>query len=205
MNENIDHSEEENEEENLKNENEFLKMKMMLESGAKFGSMSEEGLPPEIENQFLKNIMAFEKQAQEMKMIKIFDKIERPNHFKSVSEISDDDIDNAWEALDEYLNKYGIELSFLSPKVTTRELYRFTIEELFDHEMDDIDLPGTVSCFTYDEFHPDHEYENKRTSVEDVIQHIFENEPYQWMHHFRRETSASMNIFRLLKKNLKSS
>ena len=53
-------------------------MKMMLESGAKFGSMSEEGLPPEIENQFLKNIMAFEKQAQEMKMIKIFDKIETP-------------------------------------------------------------------------------------------------------------------------------
>ena len=78
-------------------------------------------------------------------------------------------------------------MSFLSPKVTTRDLYRFTIEELFEHEMDDIDLPGTVSCFTYDEFHPDHEYENKRTSVEDVIQHIFENEPYQWMHHFRRE------------------
>lgn len=186
MNENIEHSEEENEEENLKNENEFLKMKMMLESGARFGSMSDESLPPEIENQFLKNIMAFEKQAQEMKMIKIFDKIERPGHFKPVSEISDDDIDNAWEALDAYLNKYGIELGFLSPKITSRELYRFTLEELFDHEMDDIDLPGTVSCFTYDEFHPDHEYENKRTSVEDVVEHIFENEPYQWMHHFRR-------------------
>jgi hypothetical protein len=204
MDENIEHSEEEYEEGNLKNENEFLKMKMMLESGAQFGSMSEEGLPPEIENQFLRNIMAFEKQAQEMKMIKIFDKIERPDHFKPVSEISDEDIDNAWKTLNEYLNKYGIELSFLSPKVTTRELYRFTMEELFDHEMNDMDLPGMVSCFTYDEFHPDHEYENKRTSVEDVIEHIFENEPYQWMHHFRRENLRLNEHFQLTQDEFKN-
>lgn len=188
MNENMEHPEEENEEENLKNENEFLKMKMMLESGARFGSMSEESLPPEIENQFLKNIMAFETQAQEMKMIKVFDKIERPGHFKPVGEIADDNIDNAWKALDEYLNKYGIELDFLSPKVTTRELYRFTTEELFEHEMNDMNVSGMVSCFTYDEFYPDHEYENKKTAVDDVINHIFENEPYQWMHHFRKES-----------------
>jgi hypothetical protein len=204
MNENIEHSEEENEEETLKNENEFLKMKMTLESGARFGSMSEEGLPPEIENQFLKNIMAFEKQAQEMKIIKIFDKIERPSHFKPVSEISDDDIDNAWKILYAHLNKYGIELSFLSPKVTTRELYRFTIEELFDHEMDDMDLPGTMSCFTYDEFHPDHEYENKRTSIEDVIDHIFENEPFQWMHHFRKENLRLNEHFLLIQDEFKN-
>lgn len=39
-------------EENLCMQNDFLKMKMMAESGAWFGG--EGGLPPDIENQFLK-------------------------------------------------------------------------------------------------------------------------------------------------------
>lgn len=202
--ENIEDPEERDEKENLKNENEFLKMKMMLESGARFGSMSEKKLAPDIENQFLNYIMAFEKQAQERKMIKVFDKIKRPTHFKPVDEISDDNIDNAWKMLDEYLNKYGIDLGFLSPKVTARELYRFTFEELFDYEMDDMDVPGMMSCFTYDDFYPDQEYENKRTSVDDVIEHIFEKEPFKWMHHFRNENLRLNKHFPLTQDKFKN-
>ena len=54
-----------NEEENLRTENEFLKMKLMLEHGGQFGELDEDGntdLPPEIENEFLNSVMAFEKQ-----------------------------------------------------------------------------------------------------------------------------------------------
>ena len=66
-------------EENLKNENEFLKMKLMLEHGAEFGDMKTEGeVPIDMENDFLNYIMAYEKQAAERKMIKVFDRIERP-------------------------------------------------------------------------------------------------------------------------------
>ena len=64
MNKNNDLPEEEkfsdDPEENLRMQNDFLKMKMMAESGAIFGGV--EGLPPEIENQFLNNILEFEKQ-----------------------------------------------------------------------------------------------------------------------------------------------
>ena len=49
-------------EENLRMQNDFLKMKMMAESGAFFGG--EGGLPADIENQFLKNIMEFEKNKE---------------------------------------------------------------------------------------------------------------------------------------------
>ena len=45
-------------EENLHLQNEFLKLKMMAESGAYFGGSG--NLPPEIENQFLNNIIEFE-------------------------------------------------------------------------------------------------------------------------------------------------
>ena len=61
MNENFESSDEE---EKLKAENDFLKMKIMLERGATFGGDNSE-LPAEIENAFLNNVMAFEKQFEE--------------------------------------------------------------------------------------------------------------------------------------------
>lgn len=64
-----------NKDERLKAENEFLKMKIMLERGAQFGYGENKPLPPEIENEFLKNIVAFEEQFEEHKRIKVFDKI----------------------------------------------------------------------------------------------------------------------------------
>src|SRR5687768_16132864 len=170
------------EEENLKDENEFLKMKLMLEQGAQFETMQNEGgLPADIENQFLNYIMAYEKQSVERKMIKVFDKIERPNHFKPVNEIPEDEIENAWNNLDEYLQKYGIQLSVCSPNISDRELYRFTTEELFNHEMNDMNVPGMMSCFTYDEFYPDHKYDNTRHAVEDCIGVILKKQHFDWM------------------------
>ena len=185
MNENFESSKEE---ENLKNENEFLKMKLMLEQGAQFGTMQADSeLPAGIENQFLRNVMEFEKQFEEQKMIKIFDKIERPNHFKPVNEIPGDEIENVWNNLDEYLHKYGIELSVCSPNISDRELYRFTTEELFNHEMDDMNVPGMMSCFTYDEFYPDYKYDNTRHAVEDCIEVILKKKHFDWMPLLKKE------------------
>ena len=185
MNENFESSKEE---ENLKNENEFLKMKLMLEQGAQFGTMQTDSeMPAGIENEFLNYIMAYEKQAVERKMIKIFDKIERPNHFKPVNEIPEDEIENAWNNLDEYLRKYSIELSVCSPNISDRELYRFTTEELFDHEMNDMNVPGMMSCFTYDEFYPDYKYDNTRHAVEDCIEVILKKKHFDWMPLLKKE------------------
>jgi hypothetical protein len=165
-----------NEEENLKAENDFLKMKMMLEHGAKFGGSENNELPAEIENVFLNNVMAFEKQFEERKTIKVFDKIGRPKHFKPVSDIRDKEIDKTWNELSNYLNKYGIDLDVCSPNITARELYRFTTEELFEYEMDDMNLPGFTTNFIYDEFHPDPVYDNSRLVQQNLLQEIFRKE-----------------------------
>lgn len=183
----------------------FLKMKLMLEQGAQFGNIqSASELPAEIQNQFLKNIIAFEKQFEEHKTIKLFDKIERPIHFKPVSEIPGDEIDSVWNELDTYLRKYGIELNVCSPNISNRELYRFATEELFDHEMDDMDMPGMTSCFTYDEFYPDQEYENKETAVNECIQPMLEKESFEWMHHFRKDNLRLNENYPLLQEEFKS-
>ena len=161
----------------LKAENDFLKMKMMLEHGAVVEMGSSNELPAEIENQFLKNVMEFEKQWADQKEITVFEKIGKPDHFKPVNEIADDDIDLAWNDLSEYMSQCGVDLSACSPNVTNRELYRFTVEELFKEEMTDINVPGMMSCFIYDEFHPDHVYDNTRHAIQDCIEAIFEKDP----------------------------
>ena len=175
-----------NDEERLKAENEFLKMKLMLENGAEF-EKTEDGvhLSPQVENEFLNYIHAFEKQSQNPKYIKVFDKIERPVHFKPVAEIRDDEIEAAWETLQEYLHQYHISLNACSPNISVRELYRFTTEELFEHEMSDMNIPGMTHGFIYDEFYPDHQYDNTRCAIDDCIASILTKIPFEYMPCFR--------------------
>lgn len=162
--------------EKLKAENEFLKMKLMLEHGAQFGSEGNKELPAAIENEFLSNMAAFEKQFDEHKTIKVFDKIGRPTHFKPVAEIPDEEIAKAWGDLSDYLGEYGISLGVCSPNISKRELYRFTIEELFVYEMDDMNIPGMMHGFIYDEFHPDLVYDNSRLVEQNLFRDIFRKE-----------------------------
>ncbi len=189
--------------EKLKAENEFLKMKMMLENGAMFGSGNQTEMPPEIENEFLQRVMAYEKQSANPVYIKLYDKIQRPTHFKPVAEINEAAIDDAWEELSDYLQTYSISLGVCSPNISVRELYRFTVEELFDYEMNDMHLPGTMTCFTYDEFYPDPYYDNTRAAVDDCINIIPQKRPMEWTPYFNKENLRLNNHTLLTEEELK--
>src|SRR5690606_3904653 len=102
------------------------------------------------------------------KKIKIFDKIERPDFFLKSNQISDEDIASAWHKLLAYLNKYNLDLDVLSPNVSIRELYRFATEELFEEEIDDMDMPDMICHFIYDEFYPDPIYDNTRIATDQI-------------------------------------
>ncbi len=193
-----------NDEEKLKAENEFLKMKMMLEQGAVFGKGTEKETSPTVENDFLQYIMAFEKQAADPKYIKVYDKIKRPTHFKPVDEIADGDIESAWEELADYLNKYNVTLGVCSPNISDRELYRFTTEELFNYDTNDIHYPGLKTCFTYDEFYPDPYFDNTETATNDCIQCILEKTPIGWTPHFRSNNLRLNNHHSLTEAELKT-
>ena len=121
-----------------------------------------------------------------------------------MNEIPDAEIEQAWQILSAYMQEHGIELSACSPKVTAKELYRFTTEELFDHEMNDMNVPGMMSCFTYDEFYPDHEYDNTRTAVEDCMQVILRKEAMEWMHYFKNENIRLNNHYPLTSEAFKN-
>lgn len=157
--------------EELKQENDFLKLKMMLERGAHISSA--EDLPPELENEFLKSVAAYEDQFRSAEKVKLNETLGRPVHFRPVAEIPDENIESEWITLHDYMNEHGIDLSVCSPNVSARELYRFTTEELFQFESDNISLPGMMTCFIYDEFYPDHKYDNQRMAT-DSIKRFFE-------------------------------
>jgi len=190
-------------EEKLKAENEFLKMKMMLEQGAVFGKGTEKEISPTVENDFLQYIIAFEKQEADPKYIKVYDKIKQPTHFKPVDEIADEDIESAWEDLAGYMNKYDINLSVCSPNISDRELYRFATEELFNHDTNDIHYPGMKTYFTYDEFYPDPYYENTQAATDECIMYILQQDLMEWTHHFRKENLRLNNHYPITHGKLK--
>jgi hypothetical protein len=43
------------------------------------------------------------------------------------------------------------------------------------------------SCFIYDEFHPDHVYENTRVAIDECMLYILQKEPMEWTHNFKTE------------------
>lgn len=186
-----------NNEEDLRAENNFLKMKLMLEQGAQFGTVGNNTIPAAIEHEFLQSIINFEKQAENDTQIKVYDKIGRPDHFKSIEDITEADIPIAWEQLSDHLLTHGISLEVCSPNISVKELYRFTLEELFDEEVEDIYIPGLTHCFIYDIFHPDIVFENTRIAKEECLEFILEKMPMQWTHHFRKENLQLNNHYSL--------
>ena len=53
--------------------------------------------------------------------------------------------------------------------------------------MDDMNIPGMMHGFIYDEFHPDPVYDNTRAAKDECICYMLEKEPMEWTHHFKKE------------------
>lgn len=143
-------------EENLSLENEFLKLKMMAESGGIFGGTGT-GLPPEIENQWLKNIMEFEKTYADAKPQKVAELLGNPS-FENEKNLDDEKLELAFNRVQELLKDHNINVNFIATQ-TDRVKYNFITGELFEHETDFVPVKGMTTNFIYEEFHPDHKNE----------------------------------------------
>ncbi|CAN5201429.1 hypothetical protein BH09BAC6_BH09BAC6_00190 [soil metagenome] len=153
-------------EENLRMENELLKLKLKAELGAESHSIS--NIDPEIENEFLKNILAFEHSYAKSKRVKIIELLGHPD-FEKADELSDDEIPAALEKLAELLLNNNMVVDF-GGDYDDRVKYRFITEELFEHEADDFKIPGMIAHFDYEEFHPNHQLDIERRATEFISQ-----------------------------------
>ena len=190
----FDHSNEE-ELEKLRMENELKKAKLMLEHGAIFSEPEEGKISPEIENDFLNYIEQFERSFHNSEQISLYDFIHKPE-YKLVDEIPDSAIGAELAKIINTLRENEISLDTLCD-VQDRELYRFITEELFQHEIDNMRIPGMRTCFIYEEFHPNHEYDIRNNSTYgiraflnkkgdfDTINFTKEARDNAWLKHFR--------------------
>lgn len=73
----------------VSDENEFLKLKMMAEFGGNF--VGSDDIPPEVENQFLKQIITFHQQNEGAAKISIYKFIGEPE-YNHVHDLSDKEV-----------------------------------------------------------------------------------------------------------------
>ena len=178
----------------LKVENDVMKMKLMLEHGAEFryGAKASD-LSPETEHEFLNYIMDFEQQEALAKEITVFEVLGSPRHFPQPKDVPEEKMKEVLQDMLRYMKSRGIELTVFSPNVTSRKIYEFITGELFTHRMMHLNMPGMITCFIYDEFHPDYPYENSRTALNECLREIFSIGDLQWT--FQYEQILDLNEY----------
>ena len=137
--------------EQLRLENDLLRLKLRAEYGSDVRQSNV--IPPEVEHQFLKNILTFEQLRAQARSISVFDFIGRPL-VKKVDEIDEENIAAACERLIALLAAKSITIDFGSLK-SARIRYAFITRKLFCHEIHDIQMPGMFLHFVYEEFYQD--------------------------------------------------
>jgi hypothetical protein len=150
--------------EKLHLENELLKLKLQAELGAQFGTMSGVALPPEIEKQFLEQVLAFHKHIEDNPPVPMRIHLGNPD-FKPAAELSERALELAWDKVCDMLEEKQYRVDFLA-EYPLAVKYDFIINELFDSETEVPMFEGQYICFIYEEFHPNHDYDIRRRTEE---------------------------------------
>lgn len=132
-------------------------------------------LTPDIENQFLENILEFEKQFENAEYIKLINFIGNPV-LKNIDELSEADLPAEINKVLDIYHENGVNVGVLEKgDVSDKDFYIFLTEELPKHETDNLKLPGWTINFIYEEFHPSDKLDAK-DAVEDVLlDAVFQN------------------------------
>ncbi len=176
--------------ESLMAENQLLKLKLGLEHGMQ---LSESTLPPDVENHWLRSVYAFEQQFKDAKRINVYDYLGRPS-FKPCDGLTLEQMREERKRLEVIMENNNINFSCLC-EYDEALIYRFITEELFHHEMDDMRIPGMTLHLTYEEFHPNHDYDLRRDAA-DFLSAIYARE---WREEFddikiARDTTYGGNV-----------
>jgi len=157
--------------ENMKIENEFLRLKLKTQYGDAFFMQSNNDLTPEIENQFLKNMMAFEENHQNAEYTTVYEKIGKPE-YKPVTELTPAEISAALKVLTGSMNRHCINLDICDGSYSDEVIYKFITEELFAHEIEKEPVFGISWNFIYEEFHPNDKADIEKNAHE-FLRHWF--------------------------------
>lgn len=144
--------------EELHMQNQMLKMDLEQKFGKPISLNEEEDmhrLPLFIENEFLKHMSAFEQQIRTAKETTVFDLLGKPT-FKPTNSITEHKLAAEIKRVVKLLGKHNIMVDFIgeySPQI----IHQFLTVELMEKMVSDMRIPGFITHFIYEEFHPNHE------------------------------------------------
>jgi hypothetical protein len=129
--------------ENLRIENELLKIKLKAQYGDAFQMDSSTALPPDMENEFLKNILAFEASYNKGDFVTVYDRIGKPA-YKSLEQMDAAEIKESLQHLLKLMSQQQINLDFTDGPYDDATIYRFVTEELFNQEVEKDLVDGMI-------------------------------------------------------------
>ncbi|MCU0446185.1 MAG: hypothetical protein MUE85_14860 [Microscillaceae bacterium] len=180
---------EDTDEESLAANNLLKKIKLQNEFGME---MSETSLPPEAESAWLDYIISFEEQHKNAQNTTIYDFIGKPD-FKPLEQILPNNLENEIERLLEIMYQNQISLDTIS-EVAPEAFYRFITEEFFQEEISDIRVEGMMHCFTYENYHPNHDYDLRRYTQEFLSRLLSEDREYLTAELYPQVTKANGQV-----------
>lgn len=132
-----------------------------------------DGLSPQAEGEWLDYITEFERQFENVRRISIRERIGNPV-IKPLTEIPEPELETELDHLLELLAENNIAIDFLH-EIEDRDAYRFLTEELLNETTDDIHIPGMISHFIYEEFHPN-DQDDITQAVDEFLYALFKDE-----------------------------
>ena len=164
-------------EEELHMENQVLKIDLEQKFGKpinlNFSGSNNPEIPLIVENEFLKQMSLFEKQMREAKETSIYQIVGSPK-FKPITSLSGERLSIEIIRILKLLFKHHITVDFLADYEPT-VVYHFLTEELMLKQIPKMNMPGFVTHFIYEEFHPNYEHE-VTTQLTGLINDLFNPE-----------------------------
>ncbi len=158
-------------EEQLRYENELLKIKLQAELGAVFGTSDD--IPPEIERQFLEQVLLFEKMKGDTPAVRLGDYLGHQTWPVSDT-LSAQELEKEWASVAALLAEKRIHVDFLADYPLSVK-YDFVTTELVNEEFYPPVLEGQAVGFIYEEHHPNHAYDLEQLA-ERLLRDFFNNE-----------------------------
>lgn len=176
-------------EEEIQNENEFLKMSLMAEFGGEF--IDNNNLPAEIENRFLKEIQKFHRLQINTLPVIIYDLLGCPEYDRP-NDLSDEELEKQILFFQTALAKKQIAVITLS-KVGNREFYRFIVEDVFKMETMEFKSKNFSMNIIYEDLYPSEEA-NVKISVLGACNTIFNSGMAVFPYMFSEEMKSKIGL-----------
>ena len=176
-------------EEELRADNEIQALSLELTYGAR--THISDDAPPELINEWLKNVAAYEAQYQDTPPISVYERIGRPA-FATPDLLEAATLPGEIERLHKILEAHGL-VALQPDYVDDEHFYRFMVTELFAQEVPNLALPGMMTVIDYEEFHPNHPEIIRERASEFLLDLLNLERPYEgfWLsENLRNETDS---------------